>query len=297
MRTFSTPNNAKNGWIKQEGKTLQLLGIAWEVTLLSKHVLCRHHRACRVSGFDGCTCAILRLSCIIPPVCGLPQKVQSNVWTSIAGFGKSPSVICLRNLLTMVSVQPISSIPLLSEDDLEQAWHAGLLSECVISPDYLHNQRWTQDLPNLGVVRSRYSDSFTLHSACGMNQASRGSTASLYHYQALPGRLNWALCTLQAPSSLQSWRFWRLHIRNTPSLMYHPTSVRSSVECTEQRLGFGWVWEVTVGHLSPQPANYCLSTTSFLHSSILRRWLRTGLTCWPSIRMCHIPGLPTLWWD
>ena len=45
-------------------------------------------------------------------------------------------------------------------------------------------------------------------------------------------------------------RFRRLRVRSTLSFMYHPTSVRTSVESTQQRLDCIQVWQITVGHLS-----------------------------------------------
>ena len=57
---------------------------------------------------------------------------------------------------------------------------------------------------------------------------------------------------------------------------------------------FGWrtgLANRNVGHLSPQHARN-VEITSFLHSSILRRWLWTGLTRSPNISMCPVPRLP-----
>ena len=45
-------------------------------------------------------------------------------------------------------------------------------------------------------------------------------------------------------------RFRRLRVRSTLSFMYHPTSVQTSVESTQQRLDCIQVWQITVGHLS-----------------------------------------------
>ena len=51
----------------------------------------------------------------------------------------------------------------------------------IVSPfrwvDQSGSERWTQNVPNQTGAQSGKSDSFTFHSACGMNNASRGSTA------------------------------------------------------------------------------------------------------------------------
>ena len=111
-----------------------------------------------------------------------------------------------------------------------------------------------------------------------MNKASRGSTVAVQPSgEALEVTLRFLNIEPYNMFSVGTVELTNLALSTVARaqwfvFMYHPTSVRTSVQGTEQRLDCVRVWQITVGHLS-RNLHTNVEVNVFLHSSIIRRWL------------------------